>query len=266
MLIQLADLLAQYDSGFGVFRHITLRFWQLLTALLIVHGRPVHDPPSEPVQDRPGPLRDDGPQSHPVEVGTPTMGGALILVAVAVATFLGGPGQPLCLDRAADHAGVRRHRHGTTTKLVLKDSRGLAARWKYLWQSLFGGAATRRAVPARPCRPKPSCWSLSSGPGVRPGTAVHRADLFHRRFVERGQPDRRSRWSGDPADGARGGRAGRVRLRVRTCADLGLLLIPHLPGRRTRRAGGALVGAGLNSCGSTPTRRRSSWAMSAPWR
>ena len=35
-------------------------------------------------------VRDDGPQTHLAKAGTPTMGGALILVSIAVTTLLWG--------------------------------------------------------------------------------------------------------------------------------------------------------------------------------
>ena len=54
-------------------------------------------------------VRSDGPQSHLQKSGTPTMGGGLILVAmVSRHAAVGGPVQPLRLDAARHHAGVRR--------------------------------------------------------------------------------------------------------------------------------------------------------------
>jgi phospho-N-acetylmuramoyl-pentapeptide-transferase len=86
-------------------------------------------------------IREDGPKSHFSKAGTPTMGGALILVAIAVATLLwADPAQPLCLDRAADHAGVWRHR--LDGRLQETEScatpRACPARAKYSWQSCVG--------------------------------------------------------------------------------------------------------------------------------
>ena len=56
--------------------------------------------PSSP--DRSGRSVNDGPQSHLSKAGTPTMGGALILIStIAVSTLLWADlTQPLCLDRA----------------------------------------------------------------------------------------------------------------------------------------------------------------------
>jgi UDP-N-acetylmuramyl pentapeptide phosphotransferase/UDP-N-acetylglucosamine-1-phosphate transferase len=58
-------------------------------------------------------VRTDGPQTHLVKSGTPTMGGALILVAIAVSTLLWSKlEQPLYLGGAGRHGGFRRRRLG----------------------------------------------------------------------------------------------------------------------------------------------------------
>ena len=89
MLISLAEFLSQFDSGFGVFRYITLRtILAVLTALVIsfmVGPAMIRRLSQYKIGQT---VRDDGPQSHLSKTGTPTMGGALILVAVAVATLL----------------------------------------------------------------------------------------------------------------------------------------------------------------------------------
>jgi phospho-N-acetylmuramoyl-pentapeptide-transferase len=88
-------------------------------------------------------VREDGPQSHLSKKGTPTMGGALILVAISVATLLWA-------DLSNRYIWIIL---GTTIafgligflddylKLVVGNSRGLPARWKYLLQSIAGLAA-----------------------------------------------------------------------------------------------------------------------------
>ena len=144
MLIHLAEYLAQFDSGFGVFRYITLRtILAALTALVISFM-------VGPVMIRRlsrykigQTVRDDGPQSHLSKSGTPTMGGALILVAVAVGTLLWADlgnryvWTVLLTTLAFGAIGM----WDDYRKLVLRDARGLPARWKYLWQSLFAVAA-----------------------------------------------------------------------------------------------------------------------------
>jgi phospho-N-acetylmuramoyl-pentapeptide-transferase len=144
MLIQLADYLSQIDSGFLVFRYITLRtIFAVLTALLIsfmVGPAMIRRLSRYKIGQT---VRDDGPETHLTKSGTPTMGGALILVAVAVATLLWADLSNryvwivLLTTLAFGAVGL----WDDYRKLVLRDSRGLAARWKYLWQSLFGVAA-----------------------------------------------------------------------------------------------------------------------------
>ena len=89
MLLMLADYLQQYHSGFNVFRYITLRgILGALTALLIslwIGPAMIRRLTSYKIGQN---VRDDGPETHLSKAGTPTMGGALILVAVAISTLL----------------------------------------------------------------------------------------------------------------------------------------------------------------------------------
>jgi phospho-N-acetylmuramoyl-pentapeptide-transferase len=141
MLVYLTEYLSQYHSGFNVFQYLTLRaIFGVLTALLIsfVVGpemirRLGHYQIGQTV-------RDDGPESHLVKAGTPTMGGALILVAVAIATLLWADLSNryvwvvLLVTLLFGGIGwVDDYR-----KLVLKNSAGLSARMKMFWQSLVG--------------------------------------------------------------------------------------------------------------------------------
>ena len=89
MLLYLTEWLAGFDSGFNVFRYLTLRaILGVLTALAIsfligpsmIRRLSVHQIGQT--------VRDDGPETHLSKAGTPTMGGALILVAIAVSTLL----------------------------------------------------------------------------------------------------------------------------------------------------------------------------------
>ncbi len=89
-------------------------------------------------------IRDDGPQTHLVKAGTPTMGGALILVSITVSTLLWGDLENryvwVVLLTMLGFGGV-----GWVDdyrKVVNRNPKGLSARAKYLWQSVFGlGAA-----------------------------------------------------------------------------------------------------------------------------
>lgn len=89
MLLTLSQWLAQDIRAFNVFSYITLRtMLAALTALVIsfIIG---------PVMIRKltaykigQSVRDDGPQTHLVKVGTPTMGGALIVMSIVLTTLL----------------------------------------------------------------------------------------------------------------------------------------------------------------------------------
>ncbi|MBB3231581.1 phospho-N-acetylmuramoyl-pentapeptide-transferase [Halomonas stenophila] len=144
MLLFLAELLAQFQSAFNVFNYLTLRMiLGTLTALVlclwlgpVVIRRLVERQIGQAV-------RDDGPQSHLSKAGTPTMGGAMILMAIAVSTLLWGDLRNhyvwvvLAVTLGFGAIGwVDDYR-----KVVEKNPRGLPARWKYFWQSVIGLAA-----------------------------------------------------------------------------------------------------------------------------
>ncbi|MEJ2328242.1 MAG: phospho-N-acetylmuramoyl-pentapeptide-transferase [Gammaproteobacteria bacterium] len=143
MLIYLADYLAQFEPGFDVFRYLTMRMiLAILTAMLIsfLIGPAVI---RKLATYKGQPVRDDGPESHFSKAGTPTMGGSLILLAIAISTLLWA-------DLGSHYIWIAL----LTTlafgaigfvddykKLVRQDPKGLASRYKYLWQSIFGLAA-----------------------------------------------------------------------------------------------------------------------------
>ncbi|HID46916.1 MAG TPA: phospho-N-acetylmuramoyl-pentapeptide-transferase, partial [Chromatiaceae bacterium] len=134
MLIWLTDYLAQFDPAFNVFHYITLRaILGVLTALVIsfVVGPVMIRRLSQYKIGQT--VRDDGPESHFSKAGTPTMGGALILVAVSIAVLLwadlGNRYVWVVLFTTLSFGVVGLI--DDYRKLVLKDSRGLPARWKY---------------------------------------------------------------------------------------------------------------------------------------
>jgi len=145
MLLYLAEYLSQFNSGFSVFQYLTLRsIFGVLTALVIslVVGpimirRLTHHQIGQTV-------REDGPETHLSKAGTPTMGGALLLVAVSVSTLLWadlGNRYVWIVVIVTLLFGVIGF-YDDYKKLVMNDPRGLAARYKYLWQSVVGvGAA-----------------------------------------------------------------------------------------------------------------------------
>jgi phospho-N-acetylmuramoyl-pentapeptide-transferase len=145
MLLWLADWLSEYLSAFTVVRYLTLRaIMGVLTALAIslIFG-PVMIRRLQRLQIGQS-IRSDGPQSHLSKSGTPTMGGALILMAIFVSSLLWSD----LSNRYVWVVLVVTFVFGAVgwvddyRKVVEKNSRGLPARWKYLWQSVAGlGAA-----------------------------------------------------------------------------------------------------------------------------
>ena len=144
MLLFLADFLAQFQSAFNVFNYLTLRMiLGTLTALVlclwlgpVMIRRLVERQIGQAV-------RDDGPQSHLSKAGTPTMGGAMILMAIAVSTLLWGEltNHYVWLVLAVTLGFGAIGWVDDYRKVVEKNPRGLPARWKYFWQSLIGAAA-----------------------------------------------------------------------------------------------------------------------------
>jgi phospho-N-acetylmuramoyl-pentapeptide-transferase len=140
MLLMLAQWIGHDIRLFNVFNYITLRaVLAALTALVIsfiVGPWMIRRLTALKVGQ---PVRDDGPQTHLVKAGTPTMGGALILSAIAVTTLLWADLSNryvwislLTLVGFGAIGWVDDWR-----KVVEKNPRGLASRWKYFWQSVI---------------------------------------------------------------------------------------------------------------------------------
>lgn len=140
MLLWLTHFLQNYYEGFRVFQYLTFRsILGTLTALCIAlllgpwmirklsHGQIKQV------------VRNDGPQSHFSKAGTPTMGGALILTAIAISTLLwGNLSDPYIWIVLLGTLGF-----GAIgwlddyLKLHFQNPKGLSARWKYLGQSIL---------------------------------------------------------------------------------------------------------------------------------
>ncbi|MGB7903822.1 MAG: phospho-N-acetylmuramoyl-pentapeptide-transferase [Steroidobacteraceae bacterium] len=153
MLRHVAAWLSDYFSGFHVFQYLTLRaILAALTALaisLLVGPRMIRWLAEYQVGQR---VRSDGPQTHLSKAGTPTMGGALILAAIVAATLLWADlanrfvWVVLLVTVAFGLIGF----WDDYLKLVVGNSRGLIARYKYFWQSFAGlGAAIMLYVTAQ---------------------------------------------------------------------------------------------------------------------
>lgn len=141
MLLWLTEYLAKYISGFNVFQYLTFRTMvSALTALaisLLVGPTMIRQLSHHQIGQV---VRELGPKSHLEKAGTPTMGGALILVAIVVATLLwcdlGNAYIWIVLGVVVSFGAI-----GWVDdflKISQRDSRGLSAKWKYLWQSVFG--------------------------------------------------------------------------------------------------------------------------------
>ena len=89
------------------------------------------------------PIRTNGMETHHVKSGTPTMGGVLILLAIAIATLLWAD----LSNRFVWIVLIVTLGFGAIgwaddwRKVVYKDPNGMPSREKYLWQSLIGLAA-----------------------------------------------------------------------------------------------------------------------------
>jgi phospho-N-acetylmuramoyl-pentapeptide-transferase len=156
MLLKLAMWLEGYFDAFRVFHYLTFRaILGVLTALVIsfLVGPPMIRRLSRYKIGQS--IRDDGPQSHFSKAGTPTMGGTLILVSISISTLLWADWSnryvwvTLLVTLSFGVIGFI----DDYKKLVLRNSKGLSARYKYLGQSVFGLMAavflfTSASVPA----------------------------------------------------------------------------------------------------------------------
>ncbi len=140
MLLWLGEYLQQFNSGFAVFNYLSLRaILATLTALIIaLFLGPIVIRKLQEKQIGQS-VRDDGPKSHLSKAGTPTMGGIMILLSIAISTLLWGDLSNhyvwvvLLVTMATGIVGfVDDYR-----KVVQKNSRGLPGRWKYFWQSVI---------------------------------------------------------------------------------------------------------------------------------
>jgi phospho-N-acetylmuramoyl-pentapeptide-transferase len=141
MLLELAELLKGWISAFHLFQYLTFRtIMGTLTALAVslLAGPWIIRKLAEIKAGQV--IRSDGPQTHLSKAGTPTMGGALIIASIAVSTLLWADlhNRYVWLVLGVTVAFGAIGFYDDYKKLVLKDSRGLAARWKYFWQSVFG--------------------------------------------------------------------------------------------------------------------------------
>jgi phospho-N-acetylmuramoyl-pentapeptide-transferase len=140
MLLALTQWLSQDVRTFSVFNYITLRaLMAAMTSLMIsfmVGPWMIRKLTSMKIGQS---VRTDGPQTHLVKAGTPTMGGALILTSVAISTLLWGDLHNayiwvvLFTTLGVGAVGwVDDYR-----KVVHRNPDGLSAKAKLFWQSLI---------------------------------------------------------------------------------------------------------------------------------
>ncbi len=144
MLLELAQWLAKDVRLFNVFSYLTLRaVLSCLTALaisLVLGPFVIRKLTAYKIGQA---VRDEGPQTHLAKAGTPTMGGALILLAIGITTLLWGDLSNrflwivLLVTLSFGAIGwVDDYR-----KVVHQNAKGLSARAKFFWQSVVGIAA-----------------------------------------------------------------------------------------------------------------------------
>ena len=139
MLLYLTQFLAQFESGFRVFDYLTMRaILGALTALVlsfVIGPRMIRKLSTNQLGQ---PVRDDGPDTHLIKAGTPTMGGALILTSISISTLLWSDLENmfiwvvLFVTLAFGIIGYV----DDYKKLVLQDPKGISAKQKVFWQSL----------------------------------------------------------------------------------------------------------------------------------
>ena len=141
MLLELAQWLARDYRGFNVFNYITLRaVLATMTALSIsfVFGPAlIRWLTAKKIGQS---VRSDGPQTHLIKAGTPTMGGALILLSLGISTLLWAD----LSNRFIWVVLLVTFGFGAVgwvddwRKVVYRNPKGLSARAKFFWQTVVG--------------------------------------------------------------------------------------------------------------------------------
>src|SRR5690242_10334383 len=141
MLILVTEHLTRFYSGFNVFQYLTTRaILSALTALVLSFTIGPVLIQKLTMQKLGQQIRQDGPATHQPKAGTPTMGGALILLAVAISTLLWAN----LSNRFVWIVLIGTLFFGVIgfvddyKKLVVRNSKGLSARAKFFWQIVGG--------------------------------------------------------------------------------------------------------------------------------
>lgn len=144
MLYHLFNSLAQDYSFLNVFRYLTFRaIVGVLTALVISFWVGPGMIRRLGYRQMAQTIRNDGPESHLAKAGTPTMGGALLLVAIGISTLLWAD----LTNRFVWVVLLTTLAFGAIgwvddyKKIINKDPKGIGAKNKFFWQSVAGLAA-----------------------------------------------------------------------------------------------------------------------------
>jgi phospho-N-acetylmuramoyl-pentapeptide-transferase len=144
MLLELTRWLAQDTRAFNVFNYITLRaVLAMMTSLAIcwTFGPLLIRKLTEYKIGQS--VRDDGPKSHLTKAGTPTMGGALILISLGLTTLLWAD----LSNRYIWVVLIVTLGFGAVgwvddwRKVVHRNPKGLSARAKFFWSSILAAGA-----------------------------------------------------------------------------------------------------------------------------
>lgn len=144
MLLWLTEYLAHYCHGFNVFQYLTLRaILSTLTALLVAFLLGPYFIRRLSANQIKQVIRQDGPLSHLKKEGTPTMGGALLLIAITTSVLLWADltNRYIWLILLVTIGFGLIGWVDDERKLTLHSSRGISARLKYLLQSVLALAA-----------------------------------------------------------------------------------------------------------------------------
>ena len=144
MLLFLIEYLSQFNSNFQVFQYLTVRgILGILTALalsLIIGPFMIRRLNYHQIGQV---IRDDGPESHLSKAGTPTMGGALILISIIFSSLMWADIRNsyvwvviLVTGLFGAIGWVDDYR-----KIFEQNPKGLSPWWKYFWQSVVGAGA-----------------------------------------------------------------------------------------------------------------------------
>ncbi|HCS13889.1 MAG: phospho-N-acetylmuramoyl-pentapeptide-transferase [Zetaproteobacteria bacterium CG06_land_8_20_14_3_00_59_53] len=145
MLFNLLYPLHEQYPIFNLFQYITFRtVYALITALVLcwIMG-PGFIRRMKTYQVKGQPIRSDGPSTHLAKAGTPTMGGALILLVLTISTLLwadmGNGFIWLALFVTLGYGLIGWY--DDYLKIIRANPKGLAGRWKLFMQVLIGGIA-----------------------------------------------------------------------------------------------------------------------------